>query len=109
MPTEAIWCSGVRGQQARFPIGTPARSCCTNTTRHQYTLPYANHVVATHERNPTPKPLMIRPNTIIVKPLVKVWMAPPTEKMKAPRKSVLLRPSRSPSFPDNSDVTVRSA
>lgn len=53
----------------------------------------------TNDNSPTPKPLTIRPTTMIVKPLVKVWIAPPIVKTMAPMNRVPLRPMISPTRP----------
>jgi hypothetical protein len=60
----------------------------------------------THERSPTPQPLMTRPSTIVQKPTVNVWKMPPMLKMTAPTKSVPLRPMESPILPAAIEVTA---
>lgn len=61
----------------------------------------------THDKNPTPKPDITRPRTMVENPLVKVWIAPPIVNVTAPMKRVSRRPRRSPSFPEMMEVTMK--
>jgi hypothetical protein len=60
----------------------------------------------TELNNPTPDPLMILPTSIIVYPIVKVCIAPPTVNMHAPRKRVNRRPFVSDRCAERREVTV---
>ena len=60
----------------------------------------------THERRPTPRPDTMRPTTMTQKPGVKVWIAPPTAKMTAPKKRVPRLPMMSPTRPAATEVTA---
>lgn len=60
-----------------------------------------------YDSKPTPKPLIVLPRTIIGIPVVNVWIAPPIAKTTAPINRVPLRPSKSPTRPAATDVTVR--
>lgn len=49
---------------------------------------------------------MILPKTIILKPFVKVCIPPPTVKMRAPARRVILLPIISPILPEINEVTI---
>jgi hypothetical protein len=62
--------------------------------------------IRTYDSSPTPKPEIMRPTTITLKPVVKVCTAPPMENTTAPAKRVPRLPYKSPILPAAIDVTT---
>jgi hypothetical protein len=58
-----------------------------------------------HDKSPTPSPLITRPKTMILNPVVRVCMDPPMPKITAPANKVPLLPKISPICPAAIDVT----
>jgi len=91
----------LHGLVEKFRSGKSAQSSWT-----QRYFSMRDHGVSTHDSRPTPNPEINLPKTMLGRPPVKVWIAPPTVKITAPVNRVPLRPIKSPMRPAASEVTV---
>lgn len=93
--------SGSHGSGVIFHSGKLAQlSCRGECLGHDRT-----EIKRPHDKRPTPSPLITRPTTMVLNPVVKVCTAPPMPKITAPANKVPLLPKISPICPAAMEVT----